>query len=231
VRGWGGAAWGARLGGMRFQPPWGGAFRLDTFFHRTPEALPEETTERIRSAILDSPLLGESNLSGQFSGTYGFSLTFRREALPNVEALFPAFAPFLAKTVLPECNAFLLNPLLVGQGRNVGAHVDRSLEFYGPHIGCPVAVSVLYVQVPKELRGGNLKLYHRGARVAELVPQQRALVMFRGDLLHEVEPITSGGQAMGDTRISLVVEQYRAPEAELVNVPRFEVRTRAGVRA
>lgn len=216
---------------MRFQPPWGGAFRLDTFFHRTPEALSEETTATLRSAILGSSLLGESNLSGQFSGTYGFSLTFRREALPDVTRRFPAFAPFLAKTLLPECNAFLLNPLLVGRGRGVAAHIDRSLEFYGPSIGCPVAVSVLYVQVPKELRGGALRLYHRGGRVAELVPQERALVMFRGDLLHEVEAITSGVEALEDSRISLVVEQYRAPESELSAVPRYELRTRSGVRA
>ncbi|NNB98705.1 2OG-Fe(II) oxygenase [Corallococcus exiguus] len=216
---------------MRFQPPWGGAFRLDTFFHRTPDVLPEETMASIRSAILGSSLLGESNLSGQFSGTYGFSLTFRRDALPDVHERFPAFAPYLAKTLLPECNAFLLNPLLVGKGRNVAAHIDRSLEFYGPSIGCPVAVSVLYVQVPKELRGGALRLYHRGGRVAELTPHQNALVMFRGDLLHEVEAITSGAESMQESRISLVVEQYRAPVEQLVNVPRFELRTRSGVRA
>ncbi|MBE4750168.1 2OG-Fe(II) oxygenase [Corallococcus sp. ZKHCc1 1396] len=216
---------------MRFQPPWGGAFRLDTFFHRTPQALPEEAMASIRSAILGSSLLGESNLSGQFSGTYGFSLTFRREALPDVTRRFPAFAPYLAKTLLAECNAFLLNPLLVGQGRGVAAHIDRSLEFYGPSIGCPVAVSVLYVQVPKELQGGALRLYHRGGRVAELTPQERALVMFRGDLMHEVEAISSGAQGLAESRISLVVEQYRAPEAELARVPRFELRTRSGVQS
>ncbi|MBJ6765039.1 2OG-Fe(II) oxygenase [Myxococcaceae bacterium JPH2] len=216
---------------MRFQPPWGGAFRLQTFVHRTPEALSAEATESIRAAILDSPLLGETNLSQQFSGTYGFSLTFRRDALPEVTARFPAFAPFLDAALLPDCDAFLLNPLLVQRGRGVAAHIDRSLEFYGAGIGCPVAVSVLYVQVPPGLVGGELRLYHRGQRVAELTPRPRTLLMFRGDVVHEVTPVQGVAPALPEARISLVVEQYRVPPALLPDVPRFQVRTRAGAQS
>ena len=216
---------------MRFQPPWGGAFRLQTFVHRTPEALPLPVVEGIRRAILDSPLLGDTNLSGQFSGTYGFSVTFRREALAEVAAGFPAFAPFLQAALLPDCNAFLLNPLLVQRGRGVGAHIDRSLEFYGVRTGCPVAVSVLYVQVPERLSGGELRLYHRGERVAALAPMARALVTFRGDLTHEVAAVETSAPELSEARISLVVEQYRVPEPLKARVPRFEVRTRAGVAA
>lgn len=216
---------------MHFQPPWGGAFRLQTFVHRTPEALPPAAVEAIRKAILGTSLLGDSNLSGQFSGTYGFSITFQREALSEVTALFPDFKPYLDTTLLPDCNAFLLNPLLVREGRGVGAHIDRSLEFYGSSIGCPVAVSVLYVQVPEALSGGELRLYHRGQRVAALRPVPRSLVMFRGDLTHEVAPIDAGAPALSEARISLVVEQYRVPESLVAGVPRFEVRTRAGMAA
>ncbi len=64
---------GHRLAAMRFQPPWSGAFRLQSYVHRTPEALPADTVEAIRAAILGSPLLAATNLSKQFSGTYGFS--------------------------------------------------------------------------------------------------------------------------------------------------------------
>jgi hypothetical protein len=214
---------------MRFQPPWGGAFRLQSFVHRTPEALPPATVESIRKAILGSSLLGDSNLSGQFSGTYGFSITFRREALSEVTAMFPAFAPYLDTALLPDCDTFLLNPLLVREGRGVGAHIDRSLEFYGAGIGCPVAVSVLYVQVPETLSGGELRLYHRGNRVAALKPVPRTLVVFRGDLTHEVAAIDAGAPALSGARISLVVEQYRVPHSLRAGVPRFEVRTRAGM--
>jgi hypothetical protein len=216
---------------MRFQPPWSGAFRLQTFVHRTPEALPPTAVESIREAILGSPLLGDTNLSTQFSGTYGFSLTFRREATSEVTALFPSFAPYLEATLLPGCDAFLLNPLLVQRGRGVGAHIDRSLEVYGAGIGCPVAVSVLYVQVPERLTGGELRLYHRGSPVAALAPRSGTLVTFRGDLAHEVSAVETAAPELSEARISLVVEQYRVPERLKAAVPRFEVRTRAGVVA
>ncbi|MFY0563739.1 2OG-Fe(II) oxygenase [Archangium lansingense] len=216
---------------MRFQPPWGGAFRLQTFVHRTPEALPAGSIESIRSAILGSSLLGETNLSSQFSGTYGFSVTFRREALSEVTGRFPAFAPFLETALLPDCNAFLLNPLLIQNGRGVEAHLDRSMGHYGAGIGCPVAVSVLYVHVPEQLAGGELRLYHRGARVAALAPMARSLVTFRGDLVHEVVAVETGAPELSEARISLVVEQYRLSEALLEKVPQLELRTRTGALA
>ncbi|HYI00013.1 2OG-Fe(II) oxygenase [Hyalangium sp.] len=216
---------------MRFQPPWGGAFRLQTVVHRKPEALPVETVEAIRTTILGSPLLGESNLSSQFTGTYGFSIAFRREAVSQVTSRFPAFAPFLEAALLPDCDAFLLNPLLIQDGRGVEAHIDRSLEFYGAGTGCPVAVSVLYVQVPENLSGGELRLYHRGKRVAALAPMPRALVTFRGDVVHEVAPVSAGAPVLSTARISLVVEQYRMPAAQKAWVPLFDVRTRTGARA
>lgn len=216
---------------MHFQPPWGGLFRLQTFVHRTPEALSAEATEAIRGAILGSSMLDESNLSTQFKGTYGFSITFRREAVAEVKARFPAFAPFLDTALLPGCDAFLLNPLLVHNGRGVATHIDRSLEFYSSSIGCPVAVSVLYVQVPTQLAGGELRLYHRGMRVAALSPQPRSLVTFRGDMVHEVAAVEAGAPELSAARISLVVEQYRVPPALRERVPRFDLRNRTEARA
>jgi hypothetical protein len=216
---------------MSFQPPWGGAFRLQTFVHRKPEALPAEKIEAIRAAILGSRLLGESNLSAQFTGTYGFSVTFRREAISEVTAHFPAFAPFLQAALLPDCNAFLLNPLLIQNGRGVAPHIDNSLEYCGASIGCPLAVSVLYVQVPEQLSGGELRLYHRGEQVAALAPMARSLVTFRGDMVHEVASVEAGAVALSTARISLVVEQYRVPEHQRVGVPRLELRNRTGALA
>jgi hypothetical protein len=214
---------------MRFQLPWSGAFRLQTYVHRTPEALPASDVEAIRSAILGSSLLGESNLSTHFSGTYGFSVTFRREALSQVTERFPAFAPFLKAALLPDCNAFLLNPLLVQNGRGVGTHLDRSMGYYGAGLECPLAVSVLYVQVPEQLAGGELRLYHRGQKVAALTPLPRSLVTFRGDMVHEVVAVEAGASELSSARISLVVEQYRVPEALLPKVPALQLRTRQGV--
>ncbi|ADO72141.1 2OG-Fe(II) oxygenase [Stigmatella aurantiaca] len=216
---------------MSFQQPWGGAFRLQTYVHRTPEALPAPAIEAIREAILGSSLLGESNLTRQFSGTYGFSITFQRPAIAQVTERFPAFAPFLDAALLPDCDAFLLNPLLIQNGRGVAAHIDRSLEFYGAGIGCPVAVSVLYVQVPEQLAGGELRLYHRGTRVAALAPLARSLVTFRGDVAHEVVAVEAGAPMLSAARVSLVVEQYRVPPAVRARLPAFELRNRSGALA
>jgi hypothetical protein len=113
----------------------------------------------------------------------------------------------------------------------VSAHLDRSLIFYDDGIGGPVAVSVLYVQVPEPLAGGELRLYHRGRQVEALTPMQRSLVMFRGDLVHEVVSVAAGAPALSGARISLVIEQYRVPESRRTAVPRFEIRTRKGVLA
>jgi len=216
---------------MSFQPPWGGLFRLQTFVHRKPEALSAEQLEAIRAAILGSRLLGENHLSSQFTGTYGFSVTFRREALSEVSAHFPAFAPFLETALVPGCDAFLLNPLLIQNGRGVAPHIDQSLEYCEASIGNPLAVSVLYVQVPEQLSGGELRLYHRGAQVAALAPMARSLVTFRGDLVHEVAAVEAGAPALSAARISLVVEQYRVPEHQRAAVPRLEIRNRTGALA
>ncbi|PTL77392.1 2OG-Fe(II) oxygenase [Vitiosangium sp. GDMCC 1.1324] len=216
---------------MRFQPPWGGAFRLHTFHHHKPEALPEGTVDAIRSAILGSSLLGETNLTDAFAGTYGFTITFRREGLSKLTGHFPAFVPFLEKALLPDCNAFLLNPLLIQNGRGVEPHLDRSMEFYGEGIGSPLAVSVLYVHVPEHLEGGELRLYHRGRKVAAVKPTPRTLVTFRGDLMHEVVAVQAGAPMLSAARVSLVVEQYRVPQALLAGVPHFELRTRDGASA
>ncbi|WP_224367020.1 2OG-Fe(II) oxygenase [Hyalangium versicolor] len=214
---------------MSFQLPWDGAFRLQQFVHRTSEAFPAATVESIRQAILTSPLLDENHLTDQFVGSYGFSISFWRESLPEVKERFPAFVPFLDTALLTSCNVFLLNPLLIQNGRGVSTHLDRSLIFYDGRIGGPVAVSVLYVQVPQPLAGGELRLYHRGRQVEALSPMQGSLVMFRGDLVHEVVSVSAGAPALSAARISLVVEQYRVPESLRTAVPRIELRARGGV--
>ncbi|KFE66752.1 2OG-Fe(II) oxygenase [Hyalangium minutum] len=216
---------------MPFHPPWSGAFRLQTFVHRKPEALPVETVEAIRAAILGSPLMGDTTLNDAFSGTYGFSFIFQREALSQVTARFPAFVPYFEAVLLPDCNAFLLNPLLIQNGRGVNAHLDQSLGVYGSSYSCPTAVSVLYVQVPEDLSGGQLRLFHRGKEVAAVSPRPRTLVTFRGDLVHEVAPVAAGAPVLSSARISLVLEQYRVRPAQLARMPFMAQQSRAGASA
>ncbi|MDB5101017.1 MAG: hypothetical protein JWM80_5438, partial [Cyanobacteria bacterium RYN_339] len=149
-----------------------------------------------------------------FGGTLGFSISFRRQALGDVATTFPAFMPFLDAALMPDCNAFILNPLVVAEGRGVGPHVDGSLGNYSDTIGCPALVSVLYVQVPEGLEGGQLRLLRRGRELARVTPTPRTLLHFRGDLSHEVTSVAGDTPQMGTARISLVVEQYRLSAAD-----------------
>lgn len=221
------------MGGMRFLPPWGGAFGLQTHVKSTPNALPADEVEAIRQAILTSPFLASTQLTGGFSGTYGFSLTFRRSNLHEVAATFPDFVPFLIAAIQPGCNAFILNPLVVQAGRNVGAHVDCSFAGYSETVGCPALVSVLYVQIPADLQGGRLKLYRQGREVASVTPAPHTLLHFRGDLLHEVTAVLGEAPSLETARISLVVEQYRLSDPDLAKVPAFAFHSTAlaGLRA
>ena len=50
-------------------------------------------------------------------------------------------AAILGSRWLPDCDAFLLNPLLSQNGRGVAAHIDSSLESCGASIGNPLAGS------------------------------------------------------------------------------------------
>lgn len=165
-----------------------------------------------RDAILDSPYMSTNNLNERFKGTYGFSVVFRREGLSEVRERFPAFAPFLDRVLVDGCNAFFLNPLLVADGGAVAPHVDLSLQTYVPDVTPPYCVSVWYVAVPPGLTGGALRLYRELRQVAELPPQEGRLLSFKGDLRHDVAPVTGGAPGIYDARLSLVVEQYRVPD-------------------
>ncbi len=216
---------------MSFSSPWAGAFGLQTFVRCVPDALPEACVQAIHAAIMGSRWVADNQLNEPFQGTYGFSLTFRRDALGEVLTMFPAFEPYLAATLLPGCDAFVLNPLLIADGRGVGPHTDQSLSPYDAAIGCPAAVSVFYVQVPAGLVGGELRLSQFGQPVATVVPTPRTLVTFRGDLSHRVTPVEGGAPGIASARISLVVEQYQLPPAAGKHVPRLVITSRAGLEA
>jgi hypothetical protein len=112
-------------------------------------------------------------------------------------------------------------------------HVDNTLaidsmyEFYAHH------VSVLYLQVPNDMLGGDLELYfgnNTGAPTegkaeadaappdASVTPAEGLLVGFRGDALHGVQSFTSKSK---QPRVSLVLESYMIPESEYNNTAEY----------
>lgn len=177
---------------------------------------------RLARALLGSPHFTTHTLNRDFVLTKGFSLVFRGDSRGEVVRAFPVLAPYLERALRPDCNAFYLNPLLLGRGSRVDPHVDRSLRSYCKTVQPPVSVSVLYIAISPALEGGELVLARGRRELARVRPVENTLLHFDGDLTHSIEPVTSPGQ-----RLSLVCEQYVLEDSELELVPAYAIETRA----
>lgn len=193
-----------------------------SYYHQQPQAFPSTYLSELQGQILACPYFAVNNLNRDFVGTKGFSIVFRRSHLPEVERRFPYLKLYLQQALQPDCNAFYLNPLLLQQGSRVDPHIDRSLRSYCETIEPPVVVSVLYVQVPPDLVGGELVLRSHKRQVGQIRPQPNTLLIFQGDLMHSVNPVTSAGM-----RLSLVCEQYTLEDKQLQDIPEFRLESRA----
>ncbi|NWF60351.1 MAG: 2OG-Fe(II) oxygenase [Fischerella sp.] len=178
--------------------------------------------DSLRMQILSSPYLAASQLSESFAGTKGFSIVFKNSSISEVERHFPFFQPYLRVALMSACNAFYLNPLVIEGGSCVEPHVDCSLSEPGKFMAIPTIVSVLYVQVPPDLQGGELVLQERDRKVGKIQPQTNTLLYFRGNLTHSVNEVKSS-----QARISLVCEQYNLSKTRLQQIPEFEIQSRA----
>lgn len=178
---------------------------------------------KLQKQILACSYFSVNNLNRDFVGTKGFSLVFQRSGISEVERHFPFFKPYLSVALQPTCNAFYLNPLLLQTGSRVDKHIDRSLRSYCKTIQPPDTVSVLYVQVPEILEGGDLVLHCHKRQVGCIRPQFNTLLFFQGDLTHSVREVKSPVS----TRLSLVCEQYNLLETELEEIPEFAIESRA----
>ncbi len=167
------------------------------------------------------PYFAVNNLNRDFVDTKGFSVVFQRSGLETVAQKFPFFKPYLDLALESTCNAFYLNPLLLREGSRVDPHVDRSLRSYCKTINPPDGVSVLYVQVPFALQGGELVLRDHKRQVGQVKPQENLLIHFQGDLIHSVNAVKVPG-----ARLSLVCEQYNLDESELREIPEFTIESR-----
>jgi hypothetical protein len=193
-----------------------------TYYRCQPDAFAQPYLHNLRGAIQSCRYFATNNLNRDFVDTKGFSVVFKQSGRAEVERQFPLFKPYLDQALLPDCNAFYLNPLLLKQGSRVDPHIDRSLRSYCKTIDPPQQVSVLYVQVPADLASGELVLQRGRQRVGQIKPQPGMLLHFQGDLTHSVNAMTSGGN-----RLSLVCEQYALNAADLEDIPDFLIESRA----
>lgn len=214
-------------------------------FRSSRGALPAPRFTALRDALLASPLVGASTLSGPFEASRGFGVTFREEGRAKVIDRFSALTPHFdtvlgapaVRALTPWWkrrrltripNAWYLNVLLVSAGGTVARHIDATLRKpSGVEDAVPEVVSVLYLTIPAT-KGGELLLWDGPDAIAKLVPEENAIVHFRGDLAHEVCAFEGPAGAL---RASLVIEQYHfAPEA-LARLPEFQLESRAGFTA
>jgi predicted 2-oxoglutarate/Fe(II)-dependent dioxygenase YbiX len=192
------------------------------YYCQYPNAFSIDYLNDLRGEILASPYLATNNLNRDFISTKGFSVVFQRSEIATVQQRFPFFKLYLDKALQLDCNAFYLNPLLLKAGSRVDPHIDRSLRSYCKTVEPPTAVSVLYVQVPPNLEGGELILRCCNKQVGKIQPQANTLLYFQGDLTHSVNAVKTVG-----TRLSLVCEQYSLSAAELTDIPEFAIESRA----
>jgi hypothetical protein len=184
------------------------------------DALPTEELAALTHDVLSPQRLGPHQLSDAFGGARGFSVVFTQLGIPSLLAELPGLGAYVRLALRPSCNAFYLNPLVIEDGGRVDAHVDSSLSPLAGQRVTPVLVSVLYLEVPP-LPAGNGELVlteiaDGRPRSMRVPPRVNRLVMFRGDLEHEVTPGANGAR-----RSSLVCEQYRLPPDQLARIPAF----------
>jgi predicted 2-oxoglutarate/Fe(II)-dependent dioxygenase YbiX len=191
------------------------------YHHAHPNAFPIAYLNDLRGEIQACPYFAVNNLNRDFVRTKGFSVVFQRLGIPEVERRFPFFKPYLDRALEPECNAFYLNPLMLRAGSRVDPHIDRSLRSYCKTIEPPRVVSVLYVEVPAPLEGGELVLRNHRQQVGQIKPRVNTLLYFQGDLTHSVNAVQTTG-----TRLSLVCEQYALGDRELRDIPEFTIESR-----
>ncbi|TVQ12060.1 MAG: 2OG-Fe(II) oxygenase [Leptolyngbya sp. DLM2.Bin27] len=196
------------------------------YYRCQPDAFAAPYLHNLRGAIQSCRYFATNNLNRDFVDTKGFSVVFTQAGRAEVERQFPLFKPYLDRALLPDCNAFYLNPLRLKQGSRVDPHIDRSLRSYCKTIDPPQQVSVLYVQVPADLASGELVLQRGRQRVGQIKPQPGLLLHFQGDLTHSVNAMASGG-----SRLSLVCEQYALDAAALADIPEFLIESRAAAPA
>lgn len=197
----------------------------------------------LSSSIRQSRLIGQSQLVGAFEATRGFGLACHRSALSEALARVPWLAPFVAlaldderrhrllrpslfdrvgASVFGDVNALYVNVLVVPPGGFVARHVDSTLGTADgdDRVVTPLAVAVLYVDVPADLAGGDLRLFRGDDVIAAVTPRVGRFVLFNGALGHEVTATTATAP-----RISCVCELYRLPRVRLARLPRVRLQS------
>jgi hypothetical protein len=192
-----------------------------------PDALGSQIVRDIANGLTTSGLVGENPFSNVFSGTQGFAVKFRREALDTLIKLMPWIQPYFDKILNEDVarhfaagrlektqpNAFYLNALVIRPGGGTRLHFDNALDGRTT----PTLVSILYLVTSPS--GGLLYLSDGSWPVGLVNPRPGMIVHFRGDLLHGV----TGTPLSNVVRLSLVCEQHYLDQDKIGLCPQLEL--------
>ena len=192
-----------------------------------------DTFATLKQCATRNALLGSNPLEEAFSATRGLIVRYTRDGLADLarDEHLRCFEAFARTVMRPTANAFVLNVVEAkpSETEPIRYHIDQSfpVKFALGHYVAET-VSVLYVSVPDDMRGGELEvrkvpdvyldahgLKARAAvardggqvEAADVKPVENTLVTFRGDAHHRVRPFST--EKPGARRVSLVLEQYR----------------------
>ncbi|MGK7951493.1 MAG: 2OG-Fe(II) oxygenase [Xenococcaceae cyanobacterium] len=171
---------------------------LNKYYSLKSKAFSLDYLKTLEKQILSCPYLSVNQLSDSFAGTKGFSVVFKRSGIEEVIYYFPFLQQYIKTALNSTCNAFDLNPLIIEPGTYVEPHIDCSISSYVEKYITPTIVSVLYIKVPTDLKGGELQLQKNDFKLENIEPKVNTLLYFRGNLKHSVSQVKSS-----EIRISL----------------------------
>ncbi len=180
--------------------------------------------------LLNHKLNNKNKLSDIFDNSYGILIKFK-DNLNHYKKfkknnLLPIYQVF-KKIKDPKCNAFVFNSLIINanskNNKEIGIHYDNTLQiknrgFFKKFL-LPRWISIIYLKVPKNFKGGSLKVnnfrnHNFYCPKAKINPVTGKYIKMRGDSNHLVENIQSNEDSY---RISIIFEQYTIDEN--INIP------------
>ena len=142
---------------------------LDTqaLLRRVDDFMPADEFARIQACLRDHPLTGRTLLSDEgFSKTKGFVIGFNKEGVQTFkdDVRFECLHSYFDRAAYEGANAFVMNLLVCHLPTNesdvvVDLHIDNTLHSWYPGIMFAHQVNVLYLNVPHDIKGGQLQLF------------------------------------------------------------------------
>jgi hypothetical protein len=158
-----------------------------------------------------TPLFRDKN------NVYSLDFVFTKDGILDLLKEYDYLKPFVDEVVdTATYNAFYLNALIIDDGNSVKKHLDTTLTDHTTPIECIAhRVFVLYLRVPEDMVGGELKVY-LDDEVQSIKPETGKIVSF-GSYTHSVDVTYTKHK-----RISLVLECYYLMENSYSKIPLFK---------